>query len=325
MSGRLVTTSQVADDEILLKSNSRAFTQALEKAVNIARGDTAVLLTGESGVGKEVFARYLHSNSKRASGPFVAVSCPALTETLLESELFGHEKGAFTGAVKSKKGKFELAHNGILFLDEIGDMSLTAQAKLLRAIEYKEFERVGGERPLKVNVRVIAATNANLPKLISEAKFRQDLYYRINEVSIYIPALRERKEDIELLSNHLLGIFNRQFGKKIAKISDAAMKVLLHYHWPGNIRELRSVIRRAVALAEPSKNVLWVEDLGINVNFLAPQGASDQQDLSLACMEKKHIERVLRQTGFNKKRSSELLKISRPTLDRKIKEYNIEV
>ncbi|MBI4244657.1 MAG: sigma-54-dependent Fis family transcriptional regulator [Planctomycetes bacterium] len=312
------------DDEILLKSNNKLYKDALEKAENIATSDTNVLLMGESGVGKEIFSRLIHKKSHRVNKPFVAVNCPALTETLLETELFGHTKGAFTGAFREKKGKFELADGGTLFMDEITDMSLSAQSKLLRAIEYKEFERVGGESLIKVNVRVITATNANLKKLIGDGKFRQDLFYRINEVSISLPPLRDRKEDIPMLAEHFLQIFTKQFNKKMTKISDATLKILHNYHWPGNVRELRSVIRRSVALADPRKDALWIEDLGLNVTYLAPQGQEELEDMSLANVEKLHIERVLRQTGYNKKKASEMLKISRPTLDRKIEEYELE-
>lgn len=311
--------------QIILNTRNQKMKMALERSARASESDASIMLYGESGVGKELFARYIHSKSKRANRPIVAVNCPALSETLLESELFGHEKGAFTGAIKQKKGKFEQANGGSIFLDELGDLSLSAQAKLLRVIEYKEFERVGGEEPVRVDVRVISATNKNLKQLIAQNKFRHDLLYRINEITIEIPPLRERREDILLLAEAFIQEFNDAMGKKIRKIGDAAMKVLLAYDWPGNVRELKSVIRRAVTLAEPNRDSLWIEDLGTHVTFEGPGAASTDEDLSLEAAEKRHVEHVLKLTGYNKSRASELLKISRPTLDKKIQDYSIEI
>jgi transcriptional regulator with PAS, ATPase and Fis domain len=309
--------------QIILNTRNPRMRLALEVAARASESDASILLVGESGVGKELFARYIHSQSTRRERPFVAVNCPALTETLLESELFGHEKGAFTGAIRQKKGKFEQADKGSIFLDELGDLSMSAQAKLLRTIEYREFERVGGEIPIQVEVRVISATNKNLSTLISQGKFRHDLLYRINEIAIEIPPLRERREDIVLLAEAFVAEFNQSMGKKIRKIGDAALKLLSGYDWPGNVRELKSVIKRAVTLAEPGRDSLWIEDLGTHVTFEKPTPPVDG-DLSLDAAERRHVEHVLKLCGYNKSRTSEALKISRPTLDKKIADYSIE-
>ncbi len=311
--------------QIILNTRNQKMKLALERSARASESDASIMLYGESGVGKELFARYIHSQSKRRDRTFVAVNCPALSETLLESELFGHEKGAFTGAIKQKKGKFEQADGGTLFLDELGDLSLSAQAKLLRVLEYREFERVGGESSMKADVRVISATNKNLAQLIAQNKFRHDLLYRINEITIEIPPLRERREDILVLADAFIQEFSDQMSKKIRKIADAATKVLLAYDWPGNVRELKSVIKRAVTLAEPNRDSLWIEDLGMQVIFETPAAVADDKDLSLEAAERRHVERVLKLTGYNKSRASEMLKISRPTLDKKIQDYHIEI
>jgi Nif-specific regulatory protein len=209
---------------------------------------TTVLLRGESGTGKEVIARAIHNLSPRKDGPFVRVNCAALTESLLESELFGHEKGAFTGAVGTRKGRFEMAHGGTLFLDEIGDISASFQAKLLRVLQEREFERVGGTSPIKVDVRMVLATNRNLEKMVAAGEFRADLYYRINVVSIFLPPLRERREDIPLMVDHFLGRFNKENGRKV-KVSSRAMKVLTSCYWPGNVRELENCVERTATMA----------------------------------------------------------------------------
>jgi Nif-specific regulatory protein len=215
----------------------------------VAKSDTTVLIRGESGTGKELVAHAIHYNSLRAANPFIKVNCAALPETIIESELFGHEKGAFTGAIQQRKGRFELAHGGTIFLDEIGDLSPTTQIKLLRVLQEREFERVGGTVTLKTDVRVIAATNRNLEELISQGKFRQDLYYRLNVISIHIPPLRERKTDIPLLVDYFIDKYSKANRKKIKRISTSAIDMLMAYHWPGNVRELENCIERAVLLA----------------------------------------------------------------------------
>jgi transcriptional regulator with PAS, ATPase and Fis domain len=312
--------------QIILNTKNDKMKLALERAERASESDAAIMLIGESGVGKELFARYVHAHSKRRSKAIVAVNCPALTESLLESELFGHEKGAFTGAIKQQKGKFEQGDGGSIFLDEIGDLSTSAQAKLLRVIEYKEFDRVGGESPVRVDVRLITATNKDLGELIGQGKFRHDLFYRINEITIDIPPLRERREDVLLLAEAFIEEFNALTGKNIQKVGDATTKVLLAYDWPGNVRELKAVIKRGVTLADPDRDTLWVEDLGMHVSFRSPvPGSPLSRDLSLEAAERKHVELVLKLTGYNKSRSAELLKISRPTLDKKIQDYRIEI
>ena len=228
--------------------SSKKMQEIYELMERVADTDSTVLIRGETGTGKELVARRLHYISDRKDKIFVEVDCVALTETLLESELFGHEKGAFTGAIKRKIGKFELAHNGTIFLDEIEDISPTMQVKLLRVLQERKFERVGGNEPVRVNVRVVAATNKDLEKAVAEGKFREDLYYRLNVIPIYLPPLRERVEDIPLLANHFLNVWNRKVKKSIKRISPKAMNALLNYPWPGNIRELENVIQRAVIM-----------------------------------------------------------------------------
>jgi two-component system response regulator AtoC len=216
----------------------------------VARSDATVLISGETGTGKELVATILHKNSGYARGPLIKVNCAALPETLLESELFGHEKGAFTGAIAQRKGRFEMANKGTIFLDEIGEMSLGTQKKLLRVLQEREFERVGGSITVKIDTRVIAATNKNLPHEISENRFREDLYYRLNVIAIYLPPLRDRGDDIQLLVEHFLHKHRSAPGAPPARISQAAMDLLRTYHWPGNVRELENVVERAVVLSQ---------------------------------------------------------------------------
>jgi len=311
-------------EQLILNTRNSAMKASIERAQRSARADAAILVVGESGVGKELLARYIHSISPRSQGPFIAVNCPALTETLVESELFGHEKGSFTGAIKQKKGHFELADRGTIFLDEIGDLSATVQAKLLRVLEYKEFQRVGGEENLRVDVRLVSATNKPLNELMASGRFREDLFFRINEITVHIPPLRDRPEDILLLADLFTTEFSATLNKRVIKLSDAARKVLLSYHWPGNVRELRSLIKRAVTLAEDNRDALWVEDLGTRVIFVGQEKGATS-DLSLSTAERRHVEMVLRLNGFNKSKTAEILGISRPTLDKKIQDYGIEI
>jgi len=216
----------------------------------VAPTDSTVLISGESGTGKELVARAIHENSRRARGPFIKVNCGAITETLLESELFGHEKGAFTGAIKTKIGRFELADGGTLFLDEVGDIPMAMQVKILRALQEKEFERVGGERTLKIDVRVVSATNKNLEEEVESGHFREDLYYRLHVVPVAIPALRDRRSDIPILVEHLIGKLSSRINPVVSKISDDALGRLMGYHWPGNVRELENAIEQALVFAE---------------------------------------------------------------------------
>jgi transcriptional regulator with PAS, ATPase and Fis domain len=297
-------------------------------AEKISASDIAVLITGESGTGKNLLAQAIHDASHRKAGPFVSVNCSAIPDSLIESELFGYEKGAFTGAVAQRKGKFELSHQGTLFLDEIGDMNISVQSKILQVIETKTFHRVGGEQPIYSDVRIISSTNKDLVQKVQKDEFRMDLYYRIREILLYIPSLRERREDIPVLAEYFLKGFCKDFGKKVKGISDVAMSYLLKHDWPGNIRELRNVIRTAVALND--KDVIWLEDIPLRTEFSPPQEASTEgretvqlESLSLQEMEKIHIDRVLRYCGWNKSKAAVILKISRPRLHRKIKEYNL--
>lgn len=304
-------------------TSSRGMLKLLETAREIALSDMAVLLTGESGTGKELVARAIHNGSLRKGGPFVVVNCAGIPDTLLESELFGHEKGAFTDAVSQRKGKFELAQNGTLFLDEIGDMSAMAQPKILRAVEQKRFERVGGQEAIAVNCRIIAATNKNLQENIKDGKFREDLYYRLREGVLNLPPLRERKEDIPLLVSVFIKEFNREFHKSVEGVSNVTLSYLMKYDWPGNIRELKSIVKIGMALVERDR--VWLEDLPFKIELISGQPLdSPAEDLSLEKMEREHILKILNHTRWNKLEAARLLGISRPTLDRKIKRYNFK-
>ncbi|MCX8126817.1 MAG: sigma-54 dependent transcriptional regulator, partial [Dehalococcoidia bacterium] len=276
--------------------------------------------TGESGTGKELIARAIHNLSLRRGKPFVAVSCAALPESLLESELFGHERGAFTGATTQKKGKFEFAHGGTLFLDEIGDISPNVQVHLLRVIEEKEFSRVGGNEPIRVDVRLISATNKDLKKAMEEGKFREDLYYRLNVVGIHLPALRERKEDIPLLAEHFLRKFAMENHKDIKDFSPEAREILLKYEWPGNVRELENAVERAVILARGE--YITPEELpGIGTTPVVASLAGK----SLREVERECIISTLRQTGGNVSEAARILGITRMTLYNKLREYGLSV
>jgi transcriptional regulator with PAS, ATPase and Fis domain len=282
-------------------------------------------VTGESGTGKELVAHTVHSFSQRQNGPFIDISCAAIQETLLESELFGYEQGAFTGARKRKLGLLELAHGGTLFLDEIGEMSLTLQAKLLRVLETQTFYRVGGTKKVGVDVRLIAATNRDLNQYVTEGKFRADLLFRINNFTIKLPPLRERSEDVPPLAQHFL---SRASGGSGFSISDEAMDLLVRYSWPGNVRELRNMIERAVILA--SGEIVMPEDLPIEVRSYSPPSfnftevSEDIDDPnSLDEMKKKQIIRVLEQTGWHQGKASEILGISPSTLYRQLKSLGL--
>jgi transcriptional regulator with GAF, ATPase, and Fis domain len=287
-----------------------------------------VLIRGESGVGKELVARAVHFSSPRRKGPFVCLNCAALAETLLESELFGHEKGAFTGATNRKIGKFEAADRGTLMLDEIGEMSPTVQAKFLRVLEGHPFERVGGSQAIEVDVRVIAATNRDLEKDVADGRFRRDLYFRLHVLEIRVPPLRKRPEDVPVLAEHFLDRFRSETGRKIHGFTPAAMELMLRYRWPGNVRELKNVIERAVVLA--SGEMIGCDDLTLST--LATVGDTDEvhlaapqsfQGASLADMEREHIRATLKSTSWNKSRAAGILGIERSTLDRKIRRHEL--
>jgi len=306
-----------------LISKNRGMQAVFDLAHTVSKSNSNVLILGESGTGKELLARAIHNESLRADGPFVPVSCVALTETLLESELFGHEKGAFTDAVAQKKGKFELADGGTIFLDEIGDISPKLQLNLLRVIQEREVTRVGGTNPVKVDARVIAATNRNLKKAVEDGTFRDDLYYRLNVISVEIPPLRERKEDIPLLAHHFLEQFNITMEKKVERISEEALDILMRYDWPGNVRELENVVERAMVITKA--NLIKAEELHLSPEVargdVSPPTLGDK---SLRAMEKSHIERILNENNWNIQKSAEVLNIDRVTLYNKIKKYNLK-
>ena len=309
-------------DKVRIVGKSQAIEQVVQQIGLAAPTNATVLIRGESGVGKELVAAALHHASKRRNGPLVCMNCAALSPSLLESELFGHEKGAFTGATERKRGKFEVADGGTLMLDEIGEMDAETQAKFLRVLEGHPFERVGGHEPIRVDVRVVAATNRDLQQMVRDGEFRQDLYYRLHVVEIVVPPLRRRENDCLLLAEYFLEQFNREMGRKIQGFTEAAKKRLLSYSWPGNIRELKNAIERAVVLN--TKDLVDAPDLVLSP---AVQGGSAEPsteaspEISLAELEQLHIERVLRFTDGNKSRAASILGIERSTLDRKLKRF----
>jgi DNA-binding NtrC family response regulator len=340
---RIVTENLLLKEELavrrgapLLIGENASLRKVYSSLQRAAATDTTVLIEGESGTGKELFARSLHALSGRADAPFVAINCAAIPENLLETELFGYEKGAFTGAAARKPGKFEVAHRGTLFLDEIGDLPLTLQAKILRALEEKRFERVGGTAPVQVDVRLVAATNRGLKAAVAARRFREDLYFRLSVFPITVPPLRERAGDIPLLARHFVERFCRDLTKKPLVLSPEAVEQLQGYYWPGNVRELQNCIERAVILAE-AETIL---PRHLNLSFIAPPPAEEppspweQIDLSgtlveasrrvLREAEKHKIEQVLREADNNKGRAAELLGITYKMFLSKLKEHRIE-
>ena len=293
---------------------SEKFKETLSMVQKVAPTKVTVLLTGESGTGKEIFAQAIHELSPRKTKPFIAVHCQSFNENLIESELFGYEKGAFTNAHSRHIGRFESAHSGTLFLDEIGDIDLNTQVKLLRVLETRSFERLGGKEPIKVDVRLVTATNRNLKELVKQGKFREDLYYRLNVFSLPLPALRERIQDIELLANHFLQ--QNELGKKY--ISKEALQCMQKYHWYGNIRELKNVIEHSCIIS--SSDSIQVGDLPQDL----VQNVKKPSNLSLDDNEKNIIENTLKETKYNKTKAASILGINRRTLYRKIKLYQLE-
>jgi DNA-binding NtrC family response regulator len=295
----------------------------LDIVKQVSPTESTILITGESGTGKELIAREIHYHSPRRNGPFVAVDCGALVESLFESELFGHVKGSFTGAYETKHGRFEVANGGTIFFDEISNISLNIQANLLRVIQEREVIRVGSSKPIKVDIRIIAATNENLADAVRQGKFREDLFYRLSVVPIHIPPLRERKEDIPLLVEHFLQKYNKRAKKQIISVSDQVIKLLMEYDWPGNIRELENTIERAVVLSKG--NEIETENLlyhGINVR--TEFGYTNERGFrTLEEIEKDYIRTVLQAQSGNKGKTSEILGIDRKTLWAKIKKYNL--
>ncbi|MDI6864847.1 MAG: sigma-54 dependent transcriptional regulator [Thermodesulfovibrio yellowstonii] len=307
----------------IITQNSKML-KLLEIARQIAPTDCNVLITGESGTGKELFARYIHLNSLRKKGPFLAVNCGAFSEELLSNELFGHEKGAFTGANALKKGLIEMASSGSLFLDEITEMSLTMQAKLLRVIQEREFFRLGATEPIKVDVRFIAATNRDIKEEVKNGKFREDLYYRLNVVNIEIPPLRERKDDIPLLVAYFSKKYSLLMKKEITGVSEEAINLLVNYEYPGNVRELENIIERAVVLCNSSQ--IDVEHLPQDLKELKIEVFTKKEGkfMSLEELEKEYIKWILREVGNNKTVAAQILGIDRVSLWRKLKNYGIE-
>lgn len=297
--------------------------EVLELVANIAETNSTVLIQGASGTGKEVIARAIHLKSLRREMPFIAANCAAIPRELLESELFGHEKGAFTGATYTKKGRFEQADGGTLFLDEVGEMSLSAQVHLLRVLQEKEFRKVGGTELIKVDARIISSSNKDLEQAVKEGRFREDLFYRLNVIAIYLPKLNERKDDIPLLVDHLLTKYGLESGRDKKTMSPEAMALMMKHAWPGNVRELENVIERAVIL---SKDIVIKPEYLPQIVKKEPQGDHRVfiQDRSLEEMEKQYIYGVLRENNWNKSKSSRILGIERMTLYHKIKKYNLD-
>src|SRR5262245_44080533 len=309
-----------------LVGTSQTIKQIEQQVGLVAATNATVMIRGESGTGKELVARAIHYSSPRKDGPFVCLNCAALTETLLESELFGHEKGSFTGATEKKIGKFEAADHGTIFLDEIGEMTVGTQAKLLRILEGHPFERVGGSVPIRVDVRVVAATNQPLEDNVREGTFRRDLFFRLQVVEIQVPPLRDRRSDVSILAEHFLKRFVRETGRKIRGFTQAALKKMEEYHWPGNVRELRNVVERAVALGSgPMLDVsdIWLSSLEAT-RTPEPTTNGGYQAVSLEEVEKRHIELTLTHTDWNKSQAASILQIERSTLDRKIKNYGLQ-
>lgn len=317
-----ITTSAYSFDDIL--GSHPEFEKALDLAAKAAKSNSTVLISGESGTGKELFAHAIHGASLRWDKPFVKVNCAAIPETLLESEFFGHEKGAFTGALKTKLGKMELAHSGTIFLDEIGDMNLHLQAKILRVLQDMEFERVGGTQTIRVDVRVVAATNRNLREMVKQGTFREDLFYRLNVVELKLPPLRKHKEDIPAYVHSLISKFSRKFGKRVNGLTAPAEELLLNYDWPGNVRELQNVIERAMVTVE--EDIITHKHL---LNFVeAPmhvEGRELPELVSLEEMEKRMIRLALQRFGDSvegKKKAAQVLNISLATLYNKLKVFS---
>jgi two-component system, NtrC family, response regulator HydG len=308
---------------------SEGMVNLLETVAMVAPTEAAVLITGESGTGKELLATAIHRNSARRNGPFIKVNCAAITETLLESELFGHEKGAFTGADRRKEGRFALAHKGSIFLDEISEMSVAMQAKLLRVLQEKEIQRVGGEQVIKVDVRVIAATNRDLMAQIDKGAFREDLYYRLNVVTLPVPSLRARRDDIPLLAQHFLDSFAEKNRKKIKGLSPHAMDRIMRYEWPGNVRELMNALERCVILSRGE----YVSEMDLPLSIQAdarpvpaeepPEPEAASVELSLEEVEKKTVLATLDAAGGNKSETARRLGITRRTLHKKLKKYGM--
>lgn len=321
----VVLQDQIATDRgyHTLIASSPIILEKLDIIERVSKADSSVLILGESGVGKELFAEQLHLKSDRYNGPFVRVNCAALPEGLLESELFGHVKGAFTDAISDRKGRFEMADNGTIFLDEIGDLPLSLQSKLLRVIQNRSFEKVGSSETVTVNVRIVAATNRDIEKLVEEQKFRSDLYYRLNVLPLYIPPLRQRIDDIPDLADFFMKKFRREVKKDFLGFSENAMTAILSYSWPGNIRELENTIERACVIGKPP--FIREEDLLLNIRTMPDNNEGDKSLKSVLNLFKKHyIQKILAENDWNQTVASQVLDIQRTYLSRLIKELEIK-
>ena len=317
----VVPVRESAFDTVL--GHSRGLQQVIQLARKVAVTDVPVLLTGETGTGKEVFAQAIHNGSARAKQPFVAINCSAFSKELLESEIFGHKAGAFTGALKDKKGLFEEANHGTIFLDEIGEMAYGLQAKLLRVLETGEYIKVGDTKPTKIDVRIVSATNRNLKEEIANSNFREDLYFRLSVFHLHLPPLRERREDIPELAAAFLKFFAAKMGKQVKGFAADCQAWMQSYAWPGNVRELRNVIERALIICD---DYTTLDDMPLDFRSSTLSGsAADGDDFELAEAEHRHIQRVLQYTKGNKAEAARLLKIGLTTLYRKIEEYGINI
>jgi Nif-specific regulatory protein len=307
-----------------LVGTSGPMRQVYEQVARVARTNTTVLLRGESGTGKELIAHAIHYNSSRAKKPFVKVSCAALPQDLIESELFGYEKGAFTGAQTAKKGRFEIADGGTLFLDEIGDLNLATQVKLLRVLQEREFERLGSTETVRVNIRLVVATNKDLEKAIAAGEFREDLYYRLNVFSIFVPPLRERKPDVLLLADHFLEKFSREHGKHVKRISTPAIDMLMSYHWPGNVRELSNVIERAVVVCDA--NVIHAHHLPPTLQTAEASDTTIKLSLEeiVSAVEKDALQDALKSTRGSRAKAARLLSTTERIFNYKVRKYEID-
>lgn len=330
---RAETENRTLREQLLIETelvgDSESIRRLRERILRIAPTGATVLIRGESGVGKELVARAIHQHSNRAEGPFVTMNCAALSESLLESELFGHEKGSFTGAIGRKIGKFEQAHMGTIFLDEVGEMSPAIQAKFLRVLEGHPYERVGGGAEVKVDVRVVAATNRDLEESVDQGRFRKDLYFRLQVMELFVEPLRDRRTDIAILAKHFMQRFSKKCGRSVTSILPAALSTLVNYGWPGNVRELQNTIERAVILCSGDvigPNDIQLSALGKNdIPMSAPNSASSgYRPVSVDVIEQEHILATLEWTKWNKSQAAHILEIERSTLDRKLKKYEVE-
>lgn len=306
-------------DEII--GQSRAMIELYDTIMEVAPSDSSILILGETGTGKELIARAIHAHSKRMGGPFVPINCGAIPESLMESELFGHEKGSFTGAIRPKKGLIEVAEGGSLFLDEVGEITLKMQVDLLRVVQDRQFYRVGGVEPIKADFRLISATHRDLPQEITQGNFRQDFFYRINVITLRVPPLRERREDVPLLVAKFVQRFARETNREVDAASDDALKILVEYDWPGNIRELENVVERAVVTSK--KRIIPAEAFAyLTSRDVCVPPASGA--LSLEQVEVEHIRRILEAEEWNVSRAAKILELDRTTLHKKIRKYNLK-